>query len=59
MKPVGGANIFATEAGIHQDGLLKNPDACVAAGIAPSARPEELAVADWIRLAAALASPPK
>ncbi|MCA9064242.1 MAG: pyruvate carboxyltransferase, partial [Planctomycetaceae bacterium] len=26
MKPVGGANIFATEAGIHQDGLLKNPD---------------------------------
>ena len=25
-KPVGGANIFATEAGIHQDGLLKNPD---------------------------------
>lgn len=26
MKPVGGANIFATEAGIHQDGLLKHPD---------------------------------
>ena len=26
MKPVGGKNIFATEAGIHQDGLLKNPD---------------------------------
>jgi len=26
MKPVGGANVFATEAGIHQDGLLKNPD---------------------------------
>ena len=26
MKPVAGANIFATEAGIHQDGLLKNPD---------------------------------
>ena len=26
MKPVGGENIFATEAGIHQDGLLKNPD---------------------------------
>ncbi|MFM7055608.1 MAG: pyruvate carboxyltransferase, partial [Planctomycetota bacterium] len=26
MKPVGGANIFATEAGIHQDGLFKNPD---------------------------------
>ncbi|MEQ9411695.1 MAG: pyruvate carboxyltransferase [Fuerstiella sp.] len=26
MKPVGGRNIFATEAGIHQDGLLKNPD---------------------------------
>ncbi len=26
MKPVCGANIFATEAGIHQDGLLKNPD---------------------------------
>jgi 2-isopropylmalate synthase len=25
-KPVGGANVFATEAGIHQDGLLKNPD---------------------------------
>ncbi len=26
MKPIGGQNIFATEAGIHQDGLLKNPD---------------------------------
>lgn len=26
MKPVGGSNIFASEAGIHQDGLLKNPD---------------------------------
>ncbi|MEQ9066176.1 MAG: pyruvate carboxyltransferase, partial [Gimesia chilikensis] len=26
MKPIGGSNIFATEAGIHQDGLLKNPD---------------------------------
>ena len=26
MKPIGGENIFATEAGIHQDGLLKNPD---------------------------------
>ena len=26
MKPVGGDNIFASEAGIHQDGLLKNPD---------------------------------
>lgn len=26
MKPIGGRNIFATEAGIHQDGLLKNPD---------------------------------
>lgn len=26
QKPVGGENIFATEAGIHQDGLLKNPD---------------------------------
>jgi 2-isopropylmalate synthase len=26
MKPIAGANIFATEAGIHQDGLLKNPD---------------------------------
>jgi 2-isopropylmalate synthase len=25
-KPVAGKNIFATEAGIHQDGLLKNPD---------------------------------
>lgn len=25
-KPIAGANIFATEAGIHQDGLLKNPD---------------------------------
>ena len=25
-KPVGGENIFATEAGIHQDGMLKNPD---------------------------------
>lgn len=26
MKPIAGQNIFATEAGIHQDGLLKNPD---------------------------------
>ena len=26
QKPVAGENIFATEAGIHQDGLLKNPD---------------------------------
>ncbi len=26
MKPVAGSNVFATEAGIHQDGLLKNPD---------------------------------
>lgn len=26
MKPLAGANIFATEAGIHQDGLLKNPE---------------------------------
>jgi 2-isopropylmalate synthase len=26
MKPVAGDNIFSTEAGIHQDGLLKNPD---------------------------------
>lgn len=26
MKPIGGQNIFATEAGIHQDGLLKHPD---------------------------------
>lgn len=26
MKPIGGPNVFATEAGIHQDGLLKNPD---------------------------------
>jgi 2-isopropylmalate synthase len=25
-KPVGGDNMFATEAGIHQDGLLKHPD---------------------------------
>lgn len=25
-KPIVGANIFATEAGIHQDGVLKNPD---------------------------------
>ena len=25
-KPVAGDNIFATEAGIHQDGLLKHPD---------------------------------
>ncbi len=25
-KPIAGANIFATEAGIHQDGLLKDPD---------------------------------
>jgi len=26
MKPVGGSNVFATEAGIHQDGLLKHPE---------------------------------
>ncbi len=26
MKPIGGTNVFATEAGIHQGGLLKNPD---------------------------------
>ena len=26
MKPVAGANVWATEAGIHQDGLLKHPD---------------------------------
>lgn len=25
-KPVAGRNVFASEAGIHQDGLLKNPD---------------------------------
>jgi 2-isopropylmalate synthase len=25
-KPVVGSNVFATEAGIHQDGLLKHPD---------------------------------
>ncbi|MCA9117369.1 MAG: pyruvate carboxyltransferase, partial [Planctomycetaceae bacterium] len=25
-KPVAGDNVFATEAGIHQDGLLKHPD---------------------------------
>jgi 2-isopropylmalate synthase len=25
-KPLAGANVFATEAGVHQDGLLKNPD---------------------------------
>ncbi len=26
MKPVGGENIFKTEAGIHQDGILKSPE---------------------------------
>lgn len=26
MKPVAGRNVWATEAGIHQDGLLKHPD---------------------------------
>ena len=26
MKPVAGRNVWGTEAGIHQDGLLKNPD---------------------------------
>jgi len=26
MKPVAGSNVFKTEAGIHQDGLLKHPD---------------------------------
>ena len=42
-KPVGGANIFATEAGIHQDGLLKNPDTYL------PYRPERVG-ADGIRL---------
>ena len=26
MKPIAGRNVWATEAGIHQDGLLKHPD---------------------------------
>lgn len=26
MKPIAGDNIFKTEAGIHQDGILKNPE---------------------------------
>ena len=26
MKPIAGRNVWASEAGIHQDGLLKNPD---------------------------------
>lgn len=42
-KPVGGDNIFATEAGIHQDGLLKNPDTYL------PYRPERVG-ADGIRL---------
>ncbi|MBW3541576.1 MAG: 2-isopropylmalate synthase [Planctomycetes bacterium] len=42
-KPVGGANIFATEAGIHQDGLLKNPDTYL------PYRPEQVG-ADGVRL---------
>jgi len=42
-KPIGGENIFATEAGIHQDGLLKNPDTYL------PYRPERVG-ADGIRL---------
>lgn len=42
-KPVGGENLFATEAGIHQDGLLKNPDTYL------PYRPERIG-ADGIRL---------
>lgn len=42
-KPVAGENLFATEAGIHQDGLLKNPDTYL------PYRPERIG-ADAIRL---------
>ncbi len=42
-KPLAGANVFATEAGIHQDGLLKNPDTYL------PFRPE-LVGADGVRL---------
>ena len=42
-KPIGGENIFATEAGIHQDGLLKNPDTYL------PFRPEQVG-ADGIKL---------
>jgi 2-isopropylmalate synthase len=42
-KPVAGANIFATEAGIHQDGLLKNIDTYL------PYRPERVG-ADGVRL---------
>ncbi len=42
-KPVGGSNLFATEAGIHQDGLLKHPDTYL------PYRPERIG-ADGIRL---------
>ena len=42
-KPVAGANIFATEAGIHQDGLIKNPDTYL------PFRPERVG-ADGVRL---------
>lgn len=42
-KPVAGANVFATEAGVHQDGLMKNPDTYL------PYRPERVG-ADGIRL---------
>ena len=42
-KPIGGENIFASEAGIHQDGLLKNPDTYL------PFRPEQVG-ADGIKL---------
>jgi len=42
-KPVAGDNLFATEAGIHQDGLLKHPDTYL------PYRPERIG-ADGIRL---------
>jgi len=42
-KPVAGANVFATEAGVHQDGLMKNLDTYL------PYRPE-LVGADGIRL---------
>ena len=42
-KPIGGDNIFASEAGIHQDGLLKNPDTYL------PYRPEQVG-ADGIKL---------
>ena len=52
-KPVSGRTIFATEAGIHQDGLLKNPDTYL------PYRPERVggATSNWSSAGTAAAAP--